>query len=154
MTSMPGMAEMPAGASPAALFAMWAVMIAAMMLSGALPLIRGRGVPFALGYLLVWTGFSAAAALIQWELQRGGALSGAMALQSAPLAALVVIGVGAYQLTPFKRSCLSWCREQAAEGAVALPQRRWGAVVDGIRYGCACLGCCWALMALLFVFGV
>lgn len=84
------MPEMPVMASPGALFAMCAAMMTAMMLPGALLQIARRGVLFGAGYLLVWTGFSAVATLVQVELDRAGLLSEAMALRSVPLAALVV----------------------------------------------------------------
>jgi predicted metal-binding membrane protein len=76
-----------------------------------------------------------------------------MALRSAPLAAFVVAGIGVYELTPFKRACLRRChadervREQASGAGLAAN------LACGVRQGIVCVGCCWALMALLFVAG-
>ncbi|HUL92373.1 MAG TPA: DUF2182 domain-containing protein [Burkholderiales bacterium] len=124
----------------ALVFLMWVVMMTAMMLPGAARAILGAASPlaFAAGYLAVWSGFSAAATLAQFVLDRSGLLSDAMALNSGLAAGLLVLAVGAYQLAPWKHSCLRRCK--AAPG--------------GLRYGASCLGCCWALMALLFVAGV
>jgi predicted metal-binding membrane protein len=141
---MPGMA----GATPASLFSIsTAIMIAmmvGMMLPNAVPHIVRRGLRFGSGYMFVWAVFGAIAAVAQFELDRAGLLSEAMALHSVPLAALVVAGAGLYQLTPLKRACLARCRihEAGATGMFA-----------GMRQGVLCVGCCWALMALLFVTG-
>ena len=127
------MPEMPVMASPGALFAMCAAMMTAMMLPGALLQIARRGVLFGAGYLLVWTGFSAVATLVQVELDRAGLLSEAMALRSVPLAALVVAAAGLYQFAPSKRACLARCRIQGAENIGMAPgcshhNRRWRAL--------------------------
>jgi predicted metal-binding membrane protein/pimeloyl-ACP methyl ester carboxylesterase len=153
MSGMPGMSSAPAISAAAALpalIAMWVAMMAAMMLPGAAPWIAARGTPFAAGYLLVWTVFGAGAASVQWALDRAGALSGGMALNGAPLGALVVAAVGVYELTPFKNACLQHCRvdDRARRAGIRT------ALADGVRQGMFCLGCCWALMALLFVAGV
>ncbi len=120
-------------ASPGALFAICAAMMTAMMLPGALLQIARRGVLFGAGYLLVWTGFSAVATLVQVELDRAGLLSEAMALRSVPLAALVVAAAGLYQFAPSKRACLARCRIQGAENIGMAPgcshhNRRWRAL--------------------------
>ena len=137
-----------------AIFAMWAVMMPAMMVPGALPLAGARGVLALLGYLLVWTAFSAAGASAHWGLAQSGALSADMTLRSATLAAVVVAAVGVYQLSPLKRAFLEQCRLQCATRAAVPRSGGWAAVGDGIRYGLTCEGCCWPLMALLFVAGV
>src|ERR1700688_1931077 len=111
MPGMPGMSAMP---SPGALVVMWIVMMAAMMLPSAAPGIARHGLPFALGYVFVWTVFGAAAALVQVQLDRTGALSDAMALQSVPLVALIVLAAGAYELSPLKAACLRRCRPESA----------------------------------------
>lgn len=160
------MMAMPPGWSPgyaALIFCMWAVMMAAMMLPGAAPTILlvaalmgrpGATAPFAAGYILVWCGFSAAVTLLQWNLDEAGLLSQTMALGNAILAGSVLIAAGVYQWSPLKDACLTHCRSPA-EFLV----RRWrrgplGAVWTGIRHGVFCLGCCWMLMALLFVGGL
>lgn len=169
-----GMAMPPLPAWGAAevglLFAMWTVMMVAMMLPSAAPLVllfaamarrrRERRSPaaptaaLAAGYLLAWTAFSAAAALVQWALHEAALLSPAMASTSRPFGALVLVAAGAYQWTPLKGRCLSECRSP-----FGFLTREWregvrGAVVLGMRHGAFCVGCCWVLMALLFVAGV
>ena len=152
---------------------MWWTMMVAMMVPSAAPTIllygqvqrrassRGQtadlapiGV-FAGAYLLVWLGFSLLAVLAQWALQRNGLISpAAMASQSRWLSASVLIGAGLYQLSPFQNLCLSHCRSPAA-----FLSRYWrpgarGALRLGVLHGAYCVGCCWMLMALLFVGGV
>jgi len=74
-----------------------------------------------------------------------------MALRSSVAAGITLIAIGLYQLSPWKQRFLLRCRAPAAEG----PQPSGTSVlVRGLRYGVSCLGCCWALMALLFVAGV
>ena len=147
------MAGATSAASFGALVVMWAAMMMVMMLPGTALAVVARGALFAAGYALVWIGFSATAAVVQWELGRSGHLTASMALQSAVLAAVVVAAVGLYELTPFKNACLRRCRlaERRADGARAtIP----ATLTSGIRHGARCVGCCWALMALLFVGGV
>ncbi len=150
------------------IFLMWAIMMAAMMLPSAAPTIllvstltrktAARGAPsaaaFALGYLLVWVGFSLAATLLQWGLSRLGTLSPAMASRSTVVAGSILVAAGLYQWTPLKQACLVRCRSP-----LEFLMRYWrvgyrGAVGCGIRHGAFCLGCCWMLMALLFVGGL
>jgi predicted metal-binding membrane protein len=147
------MADAPGMMSAGAIFIMWAVMMPAMI-PGALPLVAARGALAFLGYLLVWIAFSAAAASAHLGLVSLGVLSAEMTLRSALLAALVVAAVGVYQLSPLKRAFLSRCRAQCTAWANAPRGRGWPAVADGTRYALSCAGCCWALMALLFVAGV
>ena len=152
-------------------FVMWAVMMVAMMLPSAAPvtllvatIARKRAETggrvgmstalFVAGYLGVWTAFSAAATMLQWQLDRAGLLSPAMALASTVVAGVVLIGAGIYQWTPLKQACLRHCRSPFEflmfhwrDGAV-------GALSSGVRHGLYCLGCCWMLMALLFVGGI
>jgi predicted metal-binding membrane protein len=170
----PGMA-MPhlqawGAAELALLVAMWAVMMTAMMLPSAAPLVllfatitrrrRARQSPaaptgaLATGYLLAWTAFSVVAALAQWGLHQAALLSPAMASTSPTLAGLLLIGAGLYQWTPLKGRCLAECRSP-----LGFLTREWregtgGALVMGARHGAFCVGCCWVLMALLFVAGV
>lgn len=152
----------------ALIFLMWAVMMVAMMVPGAVPTIlrferaaeSGRRAPapglraaaFGGGYLLAWTAFSLAATLLQWGLAELRLLSPMMEAASPRLAAGILIAVGIYQWTPLKRSCLAHCRmpwEPSSE------ERHLGtALRAGLDHGRACLGCCWALMMLLFAGGV
>ena len=139
----------------AALFAMWTVMMAAMMLPGAASAIaRGaRGMArlgFAAAYLLVWTAFSGGAALVQSWLERDALLSESMALRSSVAAGIILVAVGLYQLTPAKRHSLLQCRLRPQQ----VPANLGESIRAGVRYGGACLASSAALMALLFVAGV
>lgn len=152
------------------LFLMWATMMVAMMLPSAAPMIllvaglerrrRERASPavptaaFAAGYLLVWTGFSAAAALTQTALHRAALLSPAMASTSPVLGGLLLVTAGLYQGLPVKSACLSGCRSPLGFLGSEWREGRAGALVMGLRHGLLCLGCCWALMLLLFAAGV
>jgi predicted metal-binding membrane protein len=149
----------------ALIFLMWAIMMVAMMLPSAAPTIllvtalaRDRiapvAIPFACGYVLVWTGFSLAATALQFGLDRAGVLSGTMATSSAALAGVVLIVAGAYQWTPLKQACLRHCRSPLAFLLGRWRKGAWGAVTNGMRHGLFCLGCCWMLMVLLFVGGL
>ena len=152
------------------LFAMWVVMMAGMMLPSAAPTLLlyasvlrkseeaghtpARVHAFAGGYLLVWTAFSLLATIGQRGLARLLLLSPMMESRNAIFGGSVLIVAGLYQLTPFKRACLNYCRSPAE-----LLVRFWragagGAWRMGIVSGLYCLGCCWALMLLLFVGGV
>jgi predicted metal-binding membrane protein len=177
--SMPGM-EMPGAAmvSPsdapaylASAFVMWFLMMIAMMLPSAAPMIllysglarggRARGAVaaptsiFAAMYLTVWGGFSALAALAQWLLVRSGAVSEmGLAFGNQRIGGALLIAAGLYQATPLKRACLDNCRSP-----ISFLMRLWrpgwaGAARLGLTHGIYCLGCCALLMALLFVFGV
>jgi predicted metal-binding membrane protein len=151
------------------IFLMWTIMMMAMMLPSAAPAIllvaalgRERGVGdgaptaglFTLGYVLVWTGFSLAATLLQWGLDQAGIMSGAMAVGSAVAVGCVLVAAGIYQWTPLKQACLRHCRSPLAFLLHHWRSGTWGAVESGLRHGVFCLGCCWMLMALLFVGGL
>ena len=178
---MPGMAASGAATHPQAWsagfwalgVAMWWTMMVAMMVPSAAPTIllfgqvRRRALAqghtaglaptgiFAAGYLLVWLGFSLLALLAQWALQRSGLVSPAgMVSQSRWLSAGVLIGAGLYQLSPFQNLCLSHCRSPAAFLSRHWQAGAWGALRLGVLHGAYCVGCCWMLMALLFVGGV
>lgn len=148
------------------IFVMWWLMMVAMMVPSAGPVVllygalnRDRGVwhafEFLLGYLAVWAGFSAAATLVQGTLAASGLVSAMyMNLATTYIAAAVLIGAGFYQLSPVKAACLDHCRNPVD---ALTRHRRTGLAAAfrmGIVHGGYCLGCCWALMALLFVGGV
>jgi len=150
-------------------FAMWVVMMAGMMAPSAAPVLllfaevqARRSEPgesaatmmFGLGYLAVWSGFSAAAALAQWALHQAAMLSPAMAASSSRLSGAILITAGAYQLTPWKSECLTHCRSPLAFLMTCWRDGKLGALQMGLRHGAYCLGCCWALMCVLFVVGV
>jgi predicted metal-binding membrane protein len=144
---------------------MWAVMMAAMMLPSALPMIRafadlsgrggepGRARAFVAAYLLVWVGFSAAATAAQWLLQAAGWVDPMIVSTSAWLSAALLVIAGVYQFSPLKRLCLSRCRTPLGFLVAEWRAGNAGAFAMGWRHGVWCLGCCWALMALLFVGG-
>lgn len=146
-------------------FAMWWVMMIAMMLPSAAPmvLLYARAAPastrpatesFTLGYLLVWGFFSLTATLAQWRLATMAMLSPmAMATSSRPLAAALLIGAGAYQISPWKDACLRQCRNPAQFLSRHYRPGWTGAFRMGMIHGAWCVGCCWMLMTLLFVGG-
>jgi predicted metal-binding membrane protein len=163
------MAGTPGLKSAALLFAMWTVMMAGMMLPSAAPTLLlftrvvrshdaahapARAYAFAGGYLLVWTAFSLAVTLLQLMLAALLFLSPMMQLRGHALSGALVLTAGAYQLTPAKRSCLTNCRTPAAFLARYYRPGSGAALRLGMRHGCYCVGCCWALMLLLFVAGV
>jgi predicted metal-binding membrane protein len=149
-----------------AVFIMWTVMMAAMMLPTAMPMVsvfgslnRSRGeaertVVFVAGYVSLWTAFGAAATAAQWTLQANGLLSPMIVSMSPVLSGALLMIAGIFQFTPLKQACLRACR--APLGFLLTDWRAglWGAARMGVRHGLYCLGCCWALMALLFVGGV
>jgi len=151
-------------------FAMWAIMMVAMMLPSATPMIlvfvqvnrrrRLRSesyVPpaiFVAGYICVWVVFSLIATLAQWGLLEARLVSPMMVSTSPALGGGLLICAGLYQFTPWKHACLSKCRSP-----LAFVMSEWrdgvrGAFIMGLRHGLFCTGCCWLLMALLFVAGV
>ncbi|MDF2235297.1 DUF2182 domain-containing protein [Albimonas sp. CAU 1670] len=175
MSRIPGfspmamMAPQPvSGAMLWGLFVMWAVMMAAMMLPTAAPMLvafarmQGAGkagswapvAGFAGGYLAVWSGFSLGAALLQAALTDLALMSPMMMTAAAPVSGAILIAAGLYQFTPFKHACLRLCRSP-----MSFLMTRWregvgGALRMGLSHGAWCLGCCWALMLALFAVGV
>jgi predicted metal-binding membrane protein len=149
---------------------MWAVMMVAMMTPSAAPMIltfatinrrrraqQGPFVPttvFALGYLLVWSGFSALATVAQWGLHTAALLSPMIVITSPLVGGLLLIAAGLFQWTPLKSTCLMQCRSPLGFLMTEWREGAWGALVMGFRHGSYCVGCCWVLMALLFVAGV
>jgi predicted metal-binding membrane protein len=148
-------------------FLMWAIMMVAMMLPSAAPMIetyarvacsRPNYRPhfvwiFTAGYLIVWTVFSAAATIAQITLQRVGAITPAASV-SPVIGGVLLIMTGIYQVTPLKNACLTGCRSPIAFLMTQWRDGARGALAMGLRHGAFCLGCCSMLMVLLFVFGV
>lgn len=148
---------------------MWGVMMVAMMLPSAAPMIllyrqvarrnRIAGVfrataLFALGYFTLWLCFSLAATSVQWWLESLALLSPMMRSQSSAFSGAILILAGVYQWSPLKQTCLHHCR-----APLLFLARHWhpgltGAFRMGVAHGAYCIGCCGALMALLFVGGV
>ena len=152
------------------MFIMWTVMMVAMMTPSAAPMIlmfskvnrqrHGQQSPFVatvlflLGYLIVWTCFSATATLAQWGLHSAALLSPMMVSNSPVLGGVLLIGAGIFQFTPLKHACLAHCRSPLGFFMTEWREGRRGALIMGLRHGNYCVGCCWLLMALLFVAGV
>ena len=150
-------------------FVMWGVMMVAMMAPAAAPMLLaldriGRARPtvsrpllpataFLFGYLLVWTGMSLFAALAQWRLHELALVSASGASNGAVFGGLLLLGAGAFQLTPLKQACLRRCRSPLFFLLSAWRPGAWGALRMGVLHGGFCVGCCWALMALMFVGG-
>jgi predicted metal-binding membrane protein len=117
------------------------------------PLLTSTGV-FLLGYLVVWSGFAALATVAQWGLHIGALLSPMMVSISPILGGALLLAAGVFQLSPIKYACLSNCRTPIGFLMTEWRDGPRGALVMGLRHGLYCLGCCWALMSLLFVLGV
>ena len=162
------------------MFSMWWLMMIAMMLPSAAPMVllhaavtrkglertenagptsgsqrlRSTTTAFIAGYLAVWGAFSLVAVIAQWELERGELLSAMMMSTSNLLSSSLLLAAGVWQLTPLKTVCLRHCRFP-----IGFLSTHWwpgvgGALRMGIEHGGFCLGCCWFLMALLFYGGV
>ena len=152
-----------------ALFVMWGVMMVGMMLPSAAPVIllvlgayrlrretyaRAAAFAFVSGYLLVWTAFSAIAALGQFVLHRTAVLSTEMQVYSATVSGVILLIAGVYQWLPLKNRCLVHC-----QSPLAFFTQHWRRGIDGglsmgVRHGAYCVGCCWLAMTVLFVVGV
>jgi predicted metal-binding membrane protein len=149
---------------------MWIVMMVAMMIPSVSPVIllfagvsrrrRMQGVPaapvavFTLGYLLAWTGYAIVAALTQSALHSAALLSPSMSSASPRLGGAILILAGVYQWLPLKGACLAHCRSPLGFFSTEWREGMSGALRMGFRHGSYCVGCCGALMALLFVAGV
>jgi len=152
------------------MFLMWAVMMVGMMVPSATPMAlvyaavarkaARQGTPvaptfvFVAGYVAVWTLFSLAATVAQWQLERLALLSPMMVSTSPALGGGLLVAAGVYQLTPAKEACLRHCRAPAHFIAEHWRPGVAGALRMGAWHGAYCLGCCWALMGLLFFGGV
>jgi predicted metal-binding membrane protein len=171
--ALPAMLMQPVAWSPAyavLVFFMWWVMMIAMMVPSAAPMVlihaavarkQASGARpltatalFVAGYLAVWAGFSLLATLLQWALQAIGVVTGMMAIASPVAAGLVLIAAGLYQFTPLKQACLRHCQHPLTFIAHHWRPGNAGAWRMGLGHGSFCLGCCWFLMALLFVGGI
>jgi predicted metal-binding membrane protein len=163
--TMPDSSQWSAG-NVLAIWIMWSVMMAAMMLPSALPMVLtfvhlsirsgepARGRSFVAAYLAVWFGFSAGATAAQWVFQTMNWLNPMIVSTSPVLSGVLLLIAGVYQFSPLKRTCLSHCSTPMGFLLGEWRAGISGAFVMGLRHGLYCLGCCWALMALLFVGGV
>jgi predicted metal-binding membrane protein len=168
MMDMPGM-EMPSTGF-VELFAMWVAMMVGMMLPSVLPSVllyarmarqrRESGRPplpvavFVSGYLLAWVGFSLAATLLQTRLHSALLPLAAESRAAAMGAGILLVVTGVYQWTRYKAVCLSHCRSPLGHFSAHWREGAAGALRMGAEHGLLCMGCCWLLMALLFVGGV
>ena len=151
-------------------FSMWALMMIGMMIPSAVPMIllyaraarrtQAQDRPltstsaFAAGYLLTWSAFSLVAAIVQGALVHIALVTQTMTSASAVLAGVLLIAAGLYQWTPTKRACLAHCRSPFHFLSQHWRPGRWGAVRMGIEHGAYCVGCCWAMMGVLFAVGI
>lgn len=154
----------------AAVFLMWVIMMGAMMLPAVAPMVdsfitinrrrRERDAPyvatiyFLAGYLFAWAGYSAIATLAHWGLERAGLLDTMMQSSSLWLSGGLFLAAGLYQWTPLKEVCLTRCRSPIGFVLTEWRDGPLGAIVMGLRHGGYCIGCCAALMALLFAVAV
>jgi predicted metal-binding membrane protein len=175
--AMPGGEGMAAMAVPvwnfayfAAMFLMWSIMMIGMMLPSVTPTVliyslvakkaAGQGSPvaptsaFVSGYVLVWIGFSLLATTSQYLLDQASLLTGMMASNSDVLGGSLLLVAGAWQFAPLKNQCLQHCRSPFDFISRNWQRGKFGAARMGIKHGIICLGCCWAIMTLLFVGGV
>jgi len=152
------------------MFAMWAVMMMAMMVPSAAPMIlvfaavnrkrREQQRPFIptgvflLGYLVVWSTFAAGATLTQWGLHANALISPMMVGTSPILGGALLVTAGLFQWSSIKYACLTNCRSPLGFLMSEWRDGPYGALSMGVRHGIYCLGCCWLLMGLLFVLGV
>jgi predicted metal-binding membrane protein len=166
-----GMADMRVwgAAEWLALFIMWAVMMVAMMLPSASPVIllvlgvyRRRNEPradvaavmFVAGYVIAWAAFSAVAASAQLALHRAALMAADMRLASSAASGVVLVLAGIYQWLPIKNFCLTHCQSPLGFLTQHWREGAAGGLVMGVRHGLFCVGCCWLLMLVLFAVGV
>lgn len=147
---------------------MWAVMMAAMMLPSAIPMIlaftrvcrqQNKGPDklsylFISAYLAIWLLFSTALTLLQWQMHTLAWLSPMMDNENAISAAGILFLAGFYQFMPIKNACLVHCKTPMGFLLNEWEEGAAGAFKMGVRHGAYCVGCCWAQMLIMFVVGV
>jgi predicted metal-binding membrane protein len=154
----------------ALVFLMWWIMMIAMMTPSVAPVLllfgavtrpssgknasSGRSLAFLSGYLTTWAGFSAVATGLQWSLEQAELSGAMMAVNSLAATGAILVAAGAYQLSSLKSACLSHCRSPVEFLIRHNRPGLAGAFRTGAHHGVFCVGCCWALMALLFVGGI
>ena len=152
------------------LFVMWSVMMVAMMTPSVVPMVmmfatinkgkQKKGLPYAptfiflSGYLIAWALFSIFASAIQYPLHQSGLLNPMMNSRSYLLSGGILVLAGLYQWTPLKDACLTECRSPFSFLMTSLKEGHLGVLRLGVHHGLYCIGCCWALMAVLFAVGV
>jgi predicted metal-binding membrane protein len=152
------------------LFVMWTIMMAGMMLPSAMPVVllieninqkrQARDAKyvhtlfFIFGYLLAWSLYSLILTLLQWWLHHLAILTPMMISGQNWFNCLLLIVAGVYQWLPYKQHCLQLCRSPLNFIMTQWQEGTLNAIKIGFKHGQYCIGCCWSLMALLFVFGV
>lgn len=153
------------------MFVMWAVMMVAMMVPSAAPMVllfasvnrrrREESKPFVAtgvflsGYLVIWAGFALGATLGNWGLHQASLLTSMMGESSSGyLGGGLLLAAGIFQWSQLKYVCLTHCRSPLSFLMSDWREGNGGAFKMGLQHGRYCLGCCWVLMALLFVLGV
>lgn len=171
MSATQSMSDMLTTWSPqnfALTFCMWMVMMIGMMTPSAAPMIllfaklnkkktHSQFVStslFVAGYLFIWGMFSLVATFIQWWLESTSLMMPMARVNSPVIAGVVFVVAGLYQFTPLKHACLKHCRSPFAFIMNEWRDGKFGAIRMGAVHGAYCCGCCWFLMALLFVVGV
>lgn len=151
----------------AAFLGVWLVMVGAMMLPTTVPLVRlyvaasGRApgavsarAAFFAGYLAVWTGFAALALAADTGVRALVERSAWLAARPDLVLGAALVGAGAFQLSPLKNACLTVCRNPMSFLWQHYRRGLGGGWRVGWRHGIACVGCCWALMLVMFATGV
>jgi predicted metal-binding membrane protein len=152
------------------MFIMWSIMMVAMMIPSATPMIvifaivnrqrsnkQGPFIPtwvFVLGYLTAWTVYSALATMVQWGLHTAALLTHTLVITSPLLGALLLVAAGVFQWTPIRDACMTQCRSPFGFIMTEWREGHRGALIMGLKRGIYCVGCCWMLMILSFVLGV
>jgi predicted metal-binding membrane protein len=149
-------------------FAMWAVMMAAMMLPSIFPVMKAfirytdrdpaanywYTLWFGSGYLSIWVAFSALLTGMQWLFHGLTWLSPMMENNQTSVAAVIFILAGIYQFSPQKNACLQYCRMPFGFLLQQWRSGKLGAFMMGMNHGSSCLGCCWAQMLIMFAVGI
>jgi len=152
----------------ALVYFMWSVMMAAMMLPSAIPMILAFArvckrknkahfkltCLFTLAYLGIWLLFSSALTLLQWQMHGLAWLSPMMDNQNLMSAAGILFLAGFYQFIPIKNACLVHCKTPLGFLLNEWQDGSAGALNMGVKHGAYCVGCCWAQMLIMFVVGV
>ena len=156
----------------ALMFVMWTTMMFGMMVPSAAPMIliyarvgreaEKKGKPlagtayFVAGYLLSWTAFSLFATAGQWMLEQASLLTPMMVSASTIVGGIVLVAAGVFQWMPLKNTCLNHCQAPLMfiQRHGGFRRQPLGSLRIGFHHGLYCVGCCWALMALLFVGGI
>lgn len=150
------------------IYTMWAVMMAAMMLPSAIPMIlvytkiceqRYQAAHFytflfILAYLAVWIVFSILLTALQWQMHGLHIITPMMDMQHEQLAAIIFLIAGIYQFTPQKNKFLQSCRTPMGFVLTEWREKHIGAFQMGLKHGVTCLGCCWAQMLIMFAVGI